>query len=133
MSRVKIQIKLHTTLFENRGSSRFAVRLMIENALMISKNAGSGDIMARSTRLYAIAASTAGSAVRRRWRSIEMVSLVTCECHEAENRMRFTKAVTSSILNSRARHVTTEIVLIPISLFSSSESPRRPVSTFAIE
>ena len=64
-------------LFENRVSSRFADLLMAEKARMMSTKEAWGAVRAKSTRLYAIAASTVGSAERNRCRSIETVSLVT--------------------------------------------------------
>jgi hypothetical protein len=51
---------------------------MAENALTISLKAVLGAAKARSTRLYAIAASTVGSAEDKRCNSMEIVSFVTC-------------------------------------------------------
>lgn len=64
-------------LLVNLGSSVLADRFILEKTLMISVNEASGASNARSTRLYAMAASTAGSAVRSRCKSIEMVRRVT--------------------------------------------------------
>lgn len=66
-----------TMLFENLGSSGLAVRLIEEKTRMISAKELSGADIARSTRLYAMAASTVGSAERKRCRSIDTVSPVT--------------------------------------------------------
>ena len=66
-----------TMLFENLGSSGLAVRLIEEKTRIISTNELSGADIARSTRLYAIAASTVGSAERKRCSSIDIVSRVT--------------------------------------------------------
>lgn len=56
----------HTILFENLGSSGLADRLIVENALIISLKELLGAVKARSTRLYAMAASTVGSAEGKR-------------------------------------------------------------------
>lgn len=69
--------KERTILFENLGSSGFAERLIDENALIVSTKDPSGAESAKSTRLYAIAASTVGSAWRNRCKSIEIVRRVT--------------------------------------------------------
>lgn len=68
---------IHTMLFENLGSSGLADRLIAEKTLMMSMNALSGAESAKSTRLYAIAASTVGSAERSRCKSIDIVKRVT--------------------------------------------------------
>jgi hypothetical protein len=62
MWRVWVIEEALTMLLENLGSSGLAERLMVENTRMMSMNALSGANSARSTRLYAIAASTVGSA-----------------------------------------------------------------------
>lgn len=64
-------------LLENLGSSGFADLLIDENTLKMSMKALSGADNARSTRLYDIAASTVGSAERRRCNNMEMVNRVT--------------------------------------------------------
>ncbi len=55
-----------TILFEKRGSSGFAERLIVEKTRMMSTKELSGADSAKSTKLYAIAASTVGSAERSR-------------------------------------------------------------------
>lgn len=71
-----------TILFENLGSSGFADRLIAENARTISENEVTGALRARSTKLYAIAASSLGSADRKRWSSMDTVKRVTLNLAE---------------------------------------------------
>jgi hypothetical protein len=56
----------HTMLLENLGSSGLAERFIAENERMISVKEAGGAMRARSTKLYAMAASTVGSADRKR-------------------------------------------------------------------
>ena len=118
-----------TILFEDLGSSGFADRLMAEKPRIISMKAFSGADKAKSTRLYAMAASTVGSAEGRRCNSIEMVSRVACDMFQQADHLKLIRPATSSLRNSSASLVTTETVLIPTSLFWSSDNPCKPVST----
>ena len=82
--------RYYTMLLEDLGSPRFTERLIAEKDRIISMNGPSGATRARSTRLYAIVASTVGSAERKRCRSIEIVSLVTYSSrHGYEKKITF--------------------------------------------
>jgi hypothetical protein len=63
--------------------------------------------------LYAISASGVGSAVHKWCNNIEIISFVTPPQH--------------AVQNSSARHVTTHIVVIPMTHFSLSEQSCIPV------
>jgi hypothetical protein len=64
-------------LFDDLGSSGFADRLIDEKARIMSINELSEALRARSTRFFAMVASTLGSAERKRCNNMDIVKRVT--------------------------------------------------------
>lgn len=97
-----------TMLFVLLGSFGSENRLAKENARIISAKTFGGAASARSTRLYAMAASTSGPADRTRCNNMETVNFVTCENGGRKNEL--TKGI--RIANHLPLHLQTRALAV---------------------